>query len=86
MRHELISSYQTLSGQASLPAYLVLDVRVFELQGQWSDVLPVHTLTASNLNSVFDAFVDFLGGGLTYVGHRAVRKGGQDLQEKNTMV
>lgn len=78
----LISSCQTPSGPAPPPAYLVLDVCVFEHQRQRSDVLLVHTLAASNLDGVFDAFVDLLGGGLPYVGHRAVGKGGQDLQEK----
>lgn len=52
------------SEPVSIPAYLVLNVCVFEHQRQWSDVLPVHTITASNLNGVLDAFVDLLGGGL----------------------
>lgn len=86
----LKSSYQTQSEPAFIPSsiyfYLVLDVCVFEHQGQWSDVLPVHTLTASDLNGMFDAFVNLFGGGLPYVGKRAVRKGGQDLQEKNMIV
>lgn len=41
---------------------------VFEHQGQGGDVLPVHSITASNLNSVLDAFVDLFGGGQPYVG------------------
>lgn len=49
-------------------AHLVLDMRVLEHQGQWSDVLPVHTITASNLNGMFDALVDLFGGGLPDVG------------------
>lgn len=43
-------------------------MRVLEHQGQWSDVLPVHTITASNLNGMFDALVDLFGGGLPDVG------------------
>lgn len=61
-------------------AHLVLNVCVFEHQGQWSDVLPVHAVAAPYLNGMFDAFVDLLGGGMTYVGQWAIRKGGQDLQ------
>lgn len=53
---------------------------VLEHQGQWSDVLLVHALAASDLYGMFDAFVDLFGGGLPYVGQRAVCKGGQDLQ------
>ena len=67
---------------ASTPAYLVLYVCVFEHQGQRSDVLPVHPIAASDLDGVFDAFVNLLGGGMPYVGHRAVRKRGQDLLGK----
>lgn len=78
-----MSSCQTASEPA---AHLVLDVCVFEHQGEWSDVLPVHAITASNLNGMFDAFVDLLGGGLPYVVQRAVCKGGQDLREKNVKV
>lgn len=65
---------------ASTPPYLVLYVCVLEHQRQRSDVLLVHALTAPNLDGMFDAFVNLLGGGLPYVGHRAVCKGGQDLQ------
>lgn len=59
---------------------------VFEHQGQRGDVLPVHTVTAPDLYSVFDAFVDLLGGGLPYVGQRAVGKGGEDLQEEKIIM
>lgn len=44
--------------------YLVLYVCVFEHQGQSSDVLLAHALTASNLDSVFDPFVYLSGGAL----------------------
>lgn len=47
-----------------VPAYLVLYVCVLEHQGQSSDVLLAHALTATNLDSVFDAFVNLSGGGL----------------------
>lgn len=70
----------------STPVYLVLYVCVFEHQGQRSDVLPVHPIAASDLDGVFDAFVNLLGGGMPYVGHRAVRKRGQDLLGKNMVV
>lgn len=84
--HKLVSSYQTLFEPSSTPAHLVLNVCVFEHQGQRSDVLPVHTLTASNLNSMFDAFVDLSGGRVPNVRQWAICKRGQDLQEKNMMV
>lgn len=61
-------STKTHSEPASIPPYLVLDVCVLEHQGQWSDVLHVHALAASNLNGMFDAFVNLLGGGMPYVG------------------
>lgn len=71
---------------ASTSAYLVLYVCVFEHQGQRSDVLPVHPIAASDLDGVFDAFVNLLGSGMPYIGHRAVRKRGQDLLVKNMVV
>lgn len=48
--------------QPTLPPNLVFDVCVLEHQGQWGDVLLVHTFTAANLNCMFDAFVNLLGG------------------------
>lgn len=57
------SSFQS----GSISAHLVLDVYIFEHQGQRSDVFPVHTIAAPDLNGMSDAFVDLLGGGLPYV-------------------
>lgn len=61
-------------------AHLFLDVSVLEDQGERGDVLPVHALAAPDLDGVFDALVDLLGGGLPNVGQRTVCEGGQDLQ------
>lgn len=45
-------------------------------------MLPAHPIAAPNLDGVFDAFVDFLRGGVPYVRERTVREGGEDLQEQ----
>lgn len=43
-------------------------------------MLPVHSIAASDLNGMFDAFVDLLGAGLPNVRQGTVCEGGQDLQ------
>ena len=68
---------------ATLCSYLILNVWILEHQGQRSDVLNVHALTAPNLYCMFDALVNLSRGRLPYAGQRAVSEGGQDLQQKN---
>lgn len=74
------------AGQLSMPAHLFFDVSILEHQGEWGDVLPVHTIAALDLNGMFDAFVDLLGGGLPNVGQGTICEGGQDLRNLKNVV
>lgn len=49
-------------------SHLVFYVCVLKHECQWSNVLLAHTLTASDHDGVFDAFVDLFRSGLAYVG------------------